>query len=39
MERLGMRYAGEIRRAGLVEGRAGVHEGGAFALYLARRGA
>lgn len=33
MERLGMRPAGIIRRAGLVEGRAGVHPDAPFALY------
>jgi RimJ/RimL family protein N-acetyltransferase len=33
MERIGMRPAGIIRRAGLVEGRAGVHPDAAFALY------
>jgi RimJ/RimL family protein N-acetyltransferase len=33
MERLGMRPAGIIRRAGLVEGRAGIHPDAPFALY------
>ena len=33
MERLGMRPAGIIRRAGLVEGRTGVHPDAPFALY------
>ena len=33
MERLGMRPAGIIRRAGLVEGRTGVHPNAPFALY------
>jgi RimJ/RimL family protein N-acetyltransferase len=33
MERLGMRPAGLIRRAGLVEGRTGVHPDAPFALY------
>jgi RimJ/RimL family protein N-acetyltransferase len=33
MRRLGMRYDREIRREGLVEGRAGLHPGAAFALY------
>jgi RimJ/RimL family protein N-acetyltransferase len=33
MRRLGMRPAGIIRRAGLVEGRAGVHADAPFALY------
>ncbi|WP_203786644.1 GNAT family N-acetyltransferase [Paractinoplanes rishiriensis] len=33
MERLGMRSAGIIRRAGLVEGRTGVHPDAPFALY------
>ena len=33
MERLGMRAAGIIRRAGLVEGRTGVHPDAPFALY------
>ena len=33
MERLGMQPAGIIRRVGLVEGRAGLHQDAAFALY------
>jgi len=33
MERLGMQPAGIIRRVGLVEGRAGLYEDAAFALY------
>ena len=33
MERLGMQPAGIIRRVGLVEGRTGVHQDAAFALY------
>jgi RimJ/RimL family protein N-acetyltransferase len=33
MERLGMRPAGIIRRAGLVEGLSGVHPDAPFALY------
>ncbi len=33
MERLGMRPAGIIRRAGLVEGRTGIHADAPFALY------
>jgi RimJ/RimL family protein N-acetyltransferase len=38
MERLGMRQAGEFRARGLVEGRAGVHEGAPFSLYVRARG-
>jgi RimJ/RimL family protein N-acetyltransferase len=34
MERLGMRRAGEVRARGLVEGRAGVHDGAPFSLYV-----
>jgi hypothetical protein len=33
MERLGMRYRGEIRHRGLVEGRPGVHGDAPFAWY------
>ena len=33
MERLGMRPAGSIRRAGLIEGQTGVHPDAPFALY------
>lgn len=33
MERLGMRYVGEIMDRGLVEGRDGVHDQASFALY------
>jgi RimJ/RimL family protein N-acetyltransferase len=33
MERLGMGYVGELTAPGLVEGRAGVHDGAPFALY------
>lgn len=36
MERLGMRYAGEFLRPGLVEGHAGVHDAAPFALYVVR---
>ncbi|WBQ05378.1 GNAT family N-acetyltransferase [Kribbella sp. CA-293567] len=35
MERLAMRYAGQIRAEGLVEGRPGVHPGAPFAVYVA----
>jgi RimJ/RimL family protein N-acetyltransferase len=35
MERLGMKYAGEIRTDGLVEGLEGVHPDAPFAVYLA----
>jgi len=35
MERLGMKYAGEIQTDGLVEGREGVHPDAPFAVYLA----
>lgn len=34
MERLGMRYAGEFRRPGLVAGYAGVRDAAPFALYV-----
>lgn len=37
MERLGMRYAREIRLPGLVEGRDGVHDDAPFALYVLPR--
>jgi RimJ/RimL family protein N-acetyltransferase len=37
MERLGMRYRGEIRHRGLVEGRPGVHDDAPFALYALSR--
>jgi RimJ/RimL family protein N-acetyltransferase len=33
MERLGLRPAGIIRRAGLIQGRTGVHPDAPFALY------
>jgi RimJ/RimL family protein N-acetyltransferase len=33
MERLGMKFAGEIRTEGLVEGRTGVHPDAPFAVY------
>ena len=33
MERLGLRHVGTIRRAGLVEGRTGLHPDAPFALY------
>jgi RimJ/RimL family protein N-acetyltransferase len=33
MERLGMRFAGIIRREGLIEGRTAVHPDASFALY------
>jgi len=36
MERLGMQYAGEVLRPGLLEGHEGVHEAVPFALYIAR---
>jgi mutator protein MutT len=35
MERLGMKYAGEIRTDGLVEGEEGVHPDAPFAVYVA----
>jgi len=35
MERLGMRFVGEIRTGGLVEGSAEVHDDAPFAVYLA----
>ncbi|MFI5710390.1 GNAT family N-acetyltransferase [Kribbella sp. NPDC051620] len=38
MERLGMKYAGEIRTDGLVEGREGVHPDAPFAVYVATSG-
>jgi RimJ/RimL family protein N-acetyltransferase len=38
MERLGMRWAGEIRSRGLIEGRSGEHDGAPFALYAVGRG-
>jgi RimJ/RimL family protein N-acetyltransferase len=38
MERLGMKYAGEIRTDGLVEGKEGVHPDAPFAVYVARSG-
>lgn len=34
MERIGMRYMGEILREGLIEGRDGVHPAAPFALYV-----
>jgi hypothetical protein len=37
MERLGMRQLGELRARGLVEGRAGVHDGAPFSLYVRAR--
>jgi RimJ/RimL family protein N-acetyltransferase len=37
MERLGMRYVGEILGRGRVEGREGVHDGAPFALYVTDR--
>jgi RimJ/RimL family protein N-acetyltransferase len=37
MERLGMRYAGEIASPGLIEGRDGVHDDAPFALYVTDR--
>lgn len=36
MERLGMKYAGEIRTEGLLEGRTGVHPDAPFAVYAIR---
>ncbi|MEV8377343.1 GNAT family N-acetyltransferase [Kribbella sp. NPDC056861] len=36
MERLGMRFVGEIRTGGLVEGSTGIHPDAPFAVYLAR---
>jgi len=36
MERLGMEYAGEVLRPGLLEGHDGVHEAAPFALYVRR---
>ncbi|WP_112244833.1 GNAT family N-acetyltransferase [Kribbella monticola] len=38
MERLGMKFAGEIRTDGLVEGRQGIHPDAPFAVYLASAG-
>jgi RimJ/RimL family protein N-acetyltransferase len=38
MERLGMGYVGELTARGLVEGRAGVHDGAPFALYASAPG-
>jgi RimJ/RimL family protein N-acetyltransferase len=38
MERLGMKYAGEIQTDGLVEGRQGVHPDAPFAVYIATAG-
>lgn len=35
MERLGMRYAGEVVTEGLVEGRGGIHPDAPFAVYVA----
>jgi len=35
MERIGMRYAGEIRSRGVIEGRDGVHDDAPFAVYVA----
>lgn len=37
MERLGMRFAGEILHRGLIEGLDGVHENAPFAVYLLGR--
>ena len=37
MERLGMRYAPQIRRRGLIAGSSGVHEAAPFALYRVGR--
>jgi hypothetical protein len=37
MERLGMRWAGEIMARGLIEGRSGEHDGAPFALYAVGR--
>ena len=34
MERLGMRQVGQLRARGLVEGRAGVHNGVPFSLHV-----
>jgi RimJ/RimL family protein N-acetyltransferase len=39
MERLGMRYARQIRRPGLIAGSSGVHEAAPFALYRITRSA
>lgn len=39
MARLGMSYAGQILRPGLVEGRAGVHDEAPFALHVVHRAA
>ncbi|WP_328331739.1 GNAT family N-acetyltransferase [Kribbella sp. NBC_00382] len=38
MERLGMKYVGEIQSDGLVEGRIGVHPDAPFAVYVATGG-
>jgi RimJ/RimL family protein N-acetyltransferase len=38
MERLGMRWAGEIVARGLIEGRSGEHDNAPFALYAVGRG-
>jgi RimJ/RimL family protein N-acetyltransferase len=38
MERLGMRWAGEIMSRGLIEGRSGEHDTAPFALYAVGRG-
>lgn len=37
MERLGMSFVREIRAAGLIEGKEGVHDGARFTLYAMRR--
>ena len=37
MERIGMRYAGEVLGNGLIEGRQGVYGGAPFSLYVALR--
>jgi hypothetical protein len=38
MERIGMRYAGEIRSRGMVEGLEGEHDDAPFAVYVRLRG-
>jgi hypothetical protein len=37
MERLGMRYAGEIKARGLIEGNSGEYDDAPFALYAIER--